>query len=82
MVDFTVPADHIVKSKEEQILGPWQRTKKVVENESDNDKIVIGALETVFKGKERWLEELEIGGQIEIIQIAALLRSARILEKS
>ena len=43
--------------------------------------IVIGALETVRNGLERWLEELEIGGQIETIQTIVLLRSAKILRK-
>ena len=43
--------------------------------------IIIDALETVFKGLERKLEELEIGGQTESIQTAVLLRSARILRR-
>ena len=36
--------------------------------------IVIGALGTIPKGLLRRLEELEIGGQVEIIQTTALLR--------
>ena len=45
--------------------------------------IVISALGTVPKGLAGGggLEELEIGGRIETIQITALLRSARILRR-
>ena len=41
--------------------------------------MLVGALETVFKGLEKGLGELEIGGQTGIIQTTAMLRSARIL---
>ena len=41
--------------------------------------IVIGALGTVTKGLVQVLEDLEIRGQVEIIQTTALLRSGRIL---
>ena len=40
--------------------------------------IVVGALGTVLKGWGKKLEELEIRGRIETIQITELLRSARI----
>ena len=43
--------------------------------------LVIGALRTVPKGLERGLEELKIGGRIETIQTATVLRLARILRK-
>ena len=41
--------------------------------------IVISALGTVTKGLIKGLEDLEIRGQVDSIQITALLRSARIL---
>ena len=41
--------------------------------------IVIGALGTVTKGLVQGLEDLEIRGREETIQITALLKSARIL---
>ena len=41
--------------------------------------LAVDALETVPKVLERRLEELEIKGRIETIQITALLRPARIL---
>ena len=42
--------------------------------------IVIGALGTITKGLLKGLEDLEVGGRIETIQMTALLRSARILK--
>ena len=41
--------------------------------------IVIGTLGTVTKGLLKCLEDLEVGGRVETIQLTALLRTARIL---
>ena len=38
--------------------------------------IVIGALGTITKGLLKGLEDLEVGGQVETIQMTALLRTA------
>ena len=43
--------------------------------------IVIGALGTITKGLLKGLEELEVGEWEETIQMAALLRTARILRR-
>ena len=43
--------------------------------------IVIGALGTVTKGFLKGLEDLEVGGRVETIQITALLRTVRILKR-
>ena len=43
--------------------------------------IVIGAFGTVTKGLLKCLEDLEVGGQVETIQITALLKTARILKR-
>ena len=43
--------------------------------------IVIGALGTVIKGLLKGLEDLEIRGQVEIIQTTSFLRLARILRR-
>ena len=40
--------------------------------------IVIGALGTITKGLLKGLKDLEVGGQVETIQMMALLRTARI----
>ena len=41
--------------------------------------ILNDALGTIFKGLLRELDEMEIGGRTEPIQLTTLLRSARIL---
>ena len=41
--------------------------------------IVIGVLGTVTKGLLKGLEDLEVGGWVETIQMTALLKTARIL---
>ena len=41
--------------------------------------IVIGAFGTVTKGLLKGLEDLEVGGRVETIRTATLLRTARIL---
>ena len=43
--------------------------------------IVFGAFGTVTNGLLKGLEDLEVGGQVEIIQITALLRTARRLRR-
>ena len=40
--------------------------------------LVIGVLGTITKGLLKGLEDLEVGGQVETIQMTALLRTARI----
>ena len=44
-------------------------------------QIVIGALGTITKWLLKGLEDLEVGGRVEIIQTTALLRTARILRR-
>ncbi len=41
--------------------------------------IVIGSLGTITKGLLKGLEDLEVGGRVETIQMTALVRTARIL---
>ena len=43
--------------------------------------IVIGALGTITKGLLKGLEDLEVGGRVETIQMIALLRTAGILRR-
>ena len=43
--------------------------------------IVIGAFGTVTKGLLKGLEDLDVGGRVETIQMTALLRTARILKR-
>ena len=56
-------------------------------NDTDNTMkativpIVIGAFGTITKGLLKGLEDLEVGGRVETIQMTALLRTARILRR-
>ena len=43
--------------------------------------IVIAAFDTITKGLLKGLEDLEVGGRVETIQVTALLRTARILKR-
>ena len=43
--------------------------------------IVIGAFSTLTKGLLKGLEDLLVGGQVETIQVTALIRTARILRR-
>ena len=43
--------------------------------------IVIGAFGTIPKGLFKGLEDLEVGGRVETIQMTALLRTDRILKR-
>ena len=43
--------------------------------------IVIGAFGTITKGLSKCLEDLEVGGWVETIQMTALLGTARILRR-
>ena len=43
--------------------------------------IVIGAFGTVIKGLLKGLEDLEVGGRVETIQMTELLKTARILRR-
>ena len=43
--------------------------------------IVNGAFGTITKGLLKGLEDLEVGGRVETIQMTALLRTARILRR-
>ena len=58
---------------------PGPRLGKNVEYESDDDTVVIG---TVIKVLLQGIVDLEIRGQVETIETAALLRSAIILKRA
>ena len=42
---------------------------------------LIGAFSTITKGLLKGLEDMEVGGPVENIQMTALLRTARILRR-
>ena len=85
IVDFAVPADHRIKQKEcekkDKYLDLARELKKLWNMQVTIIPIVIGAFGTVTKGLLKGLEDLEVGGRVETIQMTALLRTARILRR-
>ena len=85
IVDFAVPADHRIKMKEcekkDKYIDLARELKKLWNMRVTIIPIVIGAFGTVTKGLLKRLEDLEVGGQVETIQMTALLRTARILRR-
>ena len=85
IVDFAVPADHRIKLKEsekkDKYLDLARELKKLWNMKVSIVPIAIGAFGTVTKGLLKGLENLEVGGRVETIQMTALLRTARILRR-
>ena len=85
IVDFAVSADHRIKLKEsekkDKYLDLASELKKLWNMKETIIPIVIGAFGTITKGLLKGLEDLEVGGRVETIQITALLRTARILRR-
>ena len=85
IVDFAVPNDHRIKLKEsekkDKYLDLAGELKKMWNMQVTIIPIVIGAFGTATKGLLKGLEDLEVGGRVETIQTATLLRSARILRR-
>ena len=83
IVDFDAPADHWVKlkdsEKKDKYLELARELKKLCNVQVKVIPIVIVAFGTVTKGWIMGLEDLEIRGRVETIQMTALLRLARIL---
>ena len=80
IVDFTVPADHIIKLKEcekkDKYLDLARELKKLWNMYVTIIPIVIGAFGTVREGLLKGMEDLEFGGRVETIQTTVLLRRA------
>ena len=83
IVDYVALPDHRMKLKESEKWNKYldlSRELKNLWNITVTVKpIVVRTLGTVPKGLIKRLEDLEIRGWVETIQITALLRSARIL---
>ena len=85
IVDFAVSADHRINLKEcekkDKYLDLARELKKLWNMKVTIEPIVIGALGTITKGLLKSLEDLEVGGRVNTIQMTALLRTARILRR-
>ena len=65
----------------DKYLNLSRELKKLWNMTVTNILIVIGAFGTVTKGLLKGLEDLQVGGRVETIQITALLKTARILRR-
>ena len=85
IIDFAVPADQRIKLKEckkkDKYLDFARKLKKLWNMKVTIVPIVTGAFGTMTKGLLKSLEDLEVGGRVETIQMTALLRTARILRR-
>ena len=85
IVDFAVPADHRINLKEcakkDEYLDLARELKKLWNMKVTIVPIVIGAFGTITKGLLKGLEDLEVSGRGETIQMTALLKMARILRR-
>ncbi len=84
-VVFAVPADHSINLKEcakkDKYLDLVRELKKLSNMKVTIVPIVIGTFGTITKGLLKGLEDLEVGGRVETIQMIALLRMASILRR-
>ena len=84
-MDFAVPADHRINLKEwekkDKYLDLARELKKLWNMKITIVPLVIGALGTITKRLLKGLEDLEVGGRVETIQMTALLGTARILRR-
>ena len=74
--------DHRINLKESEKYLDLARELKMLWNMKVTIvPIVIGELGTKTKGLLKGLEDLEVGGRVETIQMTSLLRTARILRR-
>ena len=82
---LAVLADHRIKLKEcekkDKYLDLARELEKLWNMKVMIEPIVIGVFGAITKGLLKDLEDLEVGGRVETIQITALLRTARMLRR-
>ena len=86
IVDIAVPADRRVEEKEQEKVEKYQDLKREIGRMWEIRKVqlvpvVIGALGSVSKGFDKWIEKLDIQCNFVDMQKTALLGTARILRK-
>ena len=73
-MDFAIQADHRIKLKESKMRDYLDLAEKKLWNmKLTTILIVISMLGIIIKGLVQGLEDLELRGQVEIIQTAALI---------
>ena len=85
-MDIAVPVDRRVEEKEQEKVEKYQDLKREIGRMWEIRKVqvvpvVIGALGSVSKGFDKWIEKLDIQCNFVDMQKTALLGTARILLK-
>ena len=86
IVDIAVPGDGRVHEKELEKIEKYQELRREMSRLWQLKKVqlvpvVIGALGSVTKDSDKWMEKLGIPGDVGVVQKTALLGMARILRK-
>ena len=86
IIDIAVPADVRVEEKEREKVEKYQDLKREIGRLWNLKKVevvpvVIGALGSVTKEFDRWIEKLGITFNVGVVQKTALLGTERILRK-
>ena len=85
IVNVAVPGEHRIKLKEceknDKYLDLARELKKLWNMKVSIVPLVIGAFGTITKGLLKGLQDEEVGGRVETIQMTELLRTARILRR-
>ena len=86
MIDIAVPVDVRVEEKEEEKVEKYQDLKREIGRSWNLKKVevvpvVIGALGSVTKEFDGWIEKLGTTFNVGVVQKTALLGTARILRK-
>ena len=86
IVDIAVPANRKVEGKEQEKVEKYQDFMREIGRMWELRKVhvvpvVIGALGSVYKGCDKWIEKLDIQCNFVDMQKTALLGTAWILRK-
>ena len=81
MIDPSCPFDNRIEKKEEEKCTNYNDLKNVEIEKVDVIPVVIGALGTVTRNFDKWLEKLELELTVEMLQRPCLLGTARIIRK-
>ena len=81
MIDHALPFDARVEKKEEEKCTNYSELKYEITKICKMRKVVLGALGTVTKDFEKWLEKLDLDLKIEALKKACLLGTAKVIQK-
>ena len=86
IIDIAVPGDSRVKEKELEKIEKYQMLREEIRciwqvNKVTVISVVVGALGVISDMFERYIKKLDVKIAMEVIQKAALLRTAMLLRK-